>query len=380
MPVVHRCMLALATEVVTMATSQFALDVEAVVEYPPMLNDRLLRACRREPLDRPPVWMMRQAGRYLPEYRAVRAGSDFLSMVRTPELAAEVTLQPIDILGVDAAIIFSDILVVPSAMGMHLTVEDGVGPRFSDPLRSPGALNALRDTVPEEDLRYTLDAIRLVRRELNGKVPVIGFAGAPWTLAAYMIEGGGSPNFQHAKRAMLSEPKFMHTLLQRLAREVGAFLCAQVDAGAQVLQLFDSWAGALTPADYREFALPALAEAAAIAKTSGAPLIVFPHGASWALEEVALATKADVIGVDWRIDPAEARRVADKIGIAVQGNLDPCVLYGTPDVIRNRTLHMLKEFNGPGHIANLGHGIFQDVPVENARVFIDTVQGWSTNG
>jgi len=361
-----------------MATLQFELDAPSAVEHAPMLNDRLLRACRREPLDRPPVWMMRQAGRYLPEYRAVRAGSDFLSMVRTPELAAEVTLQPIDILGVDAAIIFSDILVIPSAMGMNLTVEDGVGPRFSDPLRSPSALNALRETVPEEDLRYTLDAIRLVRRELNGKVPVIGFAGAPWTLAAYMIEGGGSPNFQHAKRAMLSEPKFMRTLLHRLAREVGAFLCAQVEAGAQVLQLFDSWAGALTPADYREFALPALAEAAAIAKTSGVPLIVFPHGASWALEEVAIATKADVIGVDWRIDPAEARRVADRLGIAVQGNLDPCVLYGTPDVIRDRTLHMLKKFNGPGHIANLGHGIFLDVPVESARMFIDTVQGWST--
>lgn len=362
-----------------MATAQFQMETSFNSNaLPPLLNDRLLRACRRQAVDRPPVWMMRQAGRYLPEYRAVRAGSDFLSMVRTPELAAEVTLQPIDILGVDAAIIFSDILVIPSAMGMQLTVEDGVGPRFGNPLRSPSDFAVLRDVEPEEDLRYTLDAIRLVRRELNGRVPVIGFAGAPWTLAAYMIEGGGSPNFQNAKRAMLAEPKFMHALLQRLAREVGAFLKAQVNAGAQVLQLFDSWAGALTPADYREFALPALAEAATIAKTSGAPLIVFPHGASWALEEVAVATKADVIGVDWRIDPAEARRVADKLGIAVQGNLDPCVLYGTPDVIRSRTLHMLGELKGLGHIANLGHGIFPDVPVENARVFIDTVQSWNS--
>lgn len=357
------------------AGSQVDLSIEHT--NAPLLNDRLLRACRRLPVDRPPVWMMRQAGRYLPEYRAVRAGSDFLTMVRTPELAAEITLQPIDILGVDAAIIFSDILVIPSAMGMHLTVEDGIGPRFSNPLRSLRDFAALRDVEPEEDLRYTLDAIRLVRRELHGRVPVIGFAGAPWTLAAYMIEGGGSPNFQNAKRAMLSEPQMMHALLQRLAREVGAFLKAQVNAGAQVLQLFDSWAGALTPSDYREFALPALAEAAAIAKTSGAPLIVFPHGASWALEEVAIATKADVIGVDWRIDPAEARRVADKLGVAVQGNLDPCVLYGTSDVIRSRTLHMLQEFRGPGHIANLGHGIFPDVPVENPRVFIDTVQSWT---
>jgi uroporphyrinogen decarboxylase len=345
---------------------------------PATVNDRMLRACRREATDRPPVWMMRQAGRYLPEYRAVRAASDFLTMVRTPELAAEVTLQPIDILGVDAAIIFSDILVIPSAMGMTLRVDEGIGPRFDEPLRSRAALAALRDVEPREDLKYTLDAIRLVKRELNGKVPVIGFAGAPWTLAAYMIEGGGSPNFQHAKRAMLHDPEFLRTLLMRLAREVGNFLCAQVEAGAQVLQLFDSWAGALTPADYREFALPALAEAARIAKTSGAPLIVFPHGASWALEEVAIATKADVLGVDWRIEPAKARVIADKLGVAVQGNLDPCVLYGTPDVIRERTLAMLDGMRGPGHIANLGHGIFPDVPVENARTFIQTVQGWNS--
>lgn len=344
----------------------------------PLQNDRLLRACRREAVDRPPVWMMRQAGRYLPEYRAVRAGSDFLSMVRTPELAAEVTLQPVDIMNVDAAIIFSDILVIPNAMGMTLRVDEGVGPRFDEPLRSARDLVSLHDIEPEVDLHYTLDAIRLVRRELEGRVPVIGFAGAPWTLAAYMIEGGGSSNFANAKRAMLVDPTFLHTLLERLAMEVGAFLCAQVRAGAQVMQLFDSWAGALTPEDYRTFALPALALAAKIAKTSGAPLIVFPHGASWAIEEVAVATKADVIGVDWRIDPAEARRLADKLNVAVQGNLDPCVLLGTPDVIRSRTSAMLRDFSGPGYIANLGHGIFPEVPVENARAFIDTVRAWNT--
>lgn len=346
------------------------------LSHTPLSNDRLLRACRCESVDRPPVWMMRQAGRYLPEYRAVRAGSDFLSMVRTPELAAEVTLQPIDILNVDAAIIFSDILVIPSAMGMTLRVDDGVGPRFDEPLRSRADVAKLREVEPEEELRYTLDAIRLVRRELDGRVPVIGFAGAPWTLAAYMIEGGGSPNFQQAKRMMLEDPPLLHALLHRLALEVGAFLCAQVRAGAQVIQLFDSWAGALTPADYREFALPALALAAQIAKTSGAPLIVFPHGATWALEEVAVATKADVIGVDWRIDPSEAARIARKLGIAVQGNLDPCVLYGPPDVIRTRTEAMLGSFSGTSHIANLGHGIFPDIPVEHARTFIDTVRNW----
>lgn len=361
-----------------MATTQLPSPSPVHDAPAPSRNDRLLRACRRESNDRPPVWMMRQAGRYLPEYRAVRAGSDFLSMVRTPELAAEVTLQPIDIFGVDAAIIFSDILVIPNAMGMSLRMDEGVGPRFDNPLRAPRDLDALLQIEPERDLRYTLDAIRIVCRELDGRVPVIGFAGAPWTLAAYMIEGGGSPNFQHAKRAMLAEPAFMHRLLRLLAQHIGAFLRAQVEAGAEVMQLFDSWAGALTPADYREFALPALAEAAAVAKTSGAPLIVFPHGASWALEEVAIATKADVIGVDWRIDPVEARRVADKLGIAVQGNLDPCVLYGPPDAIRERTQHMLRAFAGPGHIANLGHGIFPDVPVEHARTFINTVQQWRT--
>lgn len=341
------------------------------------MNDRLLRACRREATDRPPVWMMRQAGRYLPQYRAVRAGSDFLSMVRTPELAAEVTIQPVDLMHVDAAIIFSDILVVPNAMGMTLRVDEGVGPRFDSPLRSPGSLESLRKVTPQEDIKYTLDAIRLVKRELRDRVPVIGFAGAPWTLAAYMIEGGGSKDFQHAKRAMLAEPAFMHELLDRLAEEVGAFLLAQVEAGADVLQLFDSWAGSLTPEDYRTFALPALARAATIARTSGVPLIVFPHGAPLLLEEVAVATNADVIGADWRIDPAEARRIADKLDIAVQGNLDPSVLYGSPSVIRERTLAMLRDFAGPGHIANLGHGIFPDVPVPHAAAFIDTVREWS---
>ncbi|MEP7065082.1 MAG: uroporphyrinogen decarboxylase [Gemmatimonadota bacterium] len=343
-----------------------------------IVNDRLLRACRRLPVDRPPVWMMRQAGRYLPEYRAVRARSDFLGMVRTPDLAAEVTIQPVELMNVDAAIIFSDILIVPNAMGMPLTVEEGVGPRFPEPLRSATDLGRLREIEPEEDLAYTLDAIRLVRRELHGRVPVIGFAGAPWTLAAYMLEGGGSASFSVAKRAMHAEPAFLHALLDKLARAVGVFLCAQVRAGAQMIQLFDSWAGALSPADYRTFALPALARAAAIARTSGAPLVVFPHGAPWMLEEVAIATKADVLGLDWRVDPVEGRRIADRLGIAVQGNLDPATLLAPPAVIRSRTRRMLRELDGPGYIANLGHGITPEVPVANARVFIDTVREYET--
>ena len=361
-----------------MATTTIPLDTSYVpaVTTPRVANDRLLRACRRAPVDRPPVWMMRQAGRYLPEYRAVRAGSDFLSMVRTPELAATVTLQPIEAVGVDAAIIFSDILVVPNAMGMHLTVDEGVGPRFSDPLRSVSDLRRLRAPDPESDIAYTLDAIRLVRDELDGQVPVIGFAGAPWTLAAYMIEGGGSHSFDRAKAAMLDEPAFMHELLDRLATAVGEFLLAQVRAGAQVLQLFDSWAGALTPDDYRTFALPAMARAAEIAHGAGVPLIVFPHGAPWMMEEAAIATRADVIGVDWRTDPVEARAIADRLGIGVQGNLDPSILRASPAVIRDRTTRMLRAFSGPGHIANLGHGITPDVPVAHARAFVDTVRAW----
>ena len=216
------------------------------------MNDLFLRACRREPVERPPVWMMRQAGRYLPEYRAVRERADFLTMVGTPELAVEVTLQPVDILGVDAAIIFSDILVIPQAMGMELSVDEGIGPRFHQPLRTPADFDRLRDPVPERDLGYVLDALRLARRELAGRVPLIGFAGAPWTLMSYMVEGQGSKSFTYAKRLLVQEPARAHALLAHLAQAVGAFLVAQVRAGAQAVQLFDSWASALGPRDFRD--------------------------------------------------------------------------------------------------------------------------------
>jgi uroporphyrinogen decarboxylase len=341
------------------------------------MNDLFLRACRREPTDRPPVWMMRQAGRYLPEYRAVRERADFLTMVRTPELAAEVTLQPVDLVGVDAAIIFSDILVVPQAMGMELTVTDGVGPKFPEPLRSAADVAALREIEPEEHLGYVLDAIRLARRELAGRVPLIGFAGAPWTLMSYMIEGGASKAFTQAKRLLLQDPGLAHRLLGRLARTVGQFLQAQVAAGAETVQLFDSWAGALAPRDFRDFALPYLAEAARLAREAGAPVIVFAPGAGWALEEIASATGADVVGIDWQTDPADARRRLASHGVALQGNLDPCWLYAAPATIRARTRDMLAAFGGRGHIANLGHGILPDVPVAHARAFVDAVKEWS---
>jgi uroporphyrinogen decarboxylase len=340
------------------------------------VNDLFLRACRREAVERPPVWMMRQAGRYLPEYRAVRARADFLTMVGTPELAVEVTLQPVDRLGVDAAIIFSDILVVPQAMGMALSVEDGTGPRFHEPLRAPEDVTRLRDPDPERDLGYVLDALRLARRELASRVPLIGFAGAPWTLMSYMVEGSGSKSFSKAKRFLLERPDLAHGLLGRLARAVGAFLSAQVRAGAQAVQLFDSWAAALGPRDFREFVLPYLAEAVRGARDAGVPVIAFAPGAGWALEEIAAATGADVIGVDWQTEASEARRRLDGAGVALQGNLDPCWLYAPPALIRERTQEMLHAFGGRGHIANLGHGILPDVPVAHAQAFVDAVREW----
>jgi uroporphyrinogen decarboxylase len=340
------------------------------------MNDLLLRACRREAVERPPVWMMRQAGRYLPEYRKVRERADFLTMVGTPELATEVTLQPVDLVGVDAAIIFSDILVIPQAMGMKLTVDEGVGPRFSDPIRTPAEAERLRDVVPEESLAYVLDAIRLTRRELNDRVPLIGFAGAPWTLFSYMVEGGGSKGWTVAKRFLVEHPDAAHGLLGRLARAVGTFLKAQVAAGAQVVQLFESWAGALGPEDFGAFALPYLADAARSAKAAGVPVIAFAPGAGWALEDIARATGADVLGIDWQTDAAAANRRAAPFPVALQGNLDPCWLYGPPDEIRRRTRDMLAAFGGRGHIANLGHGILPDVPVAHARAFVDAVKEW----
>lgn len=340
------------------------------------MTDLFLRACRREPVERPPVWMMRQAGRYLPAYRAVRERADFLTMVGTPELAVEVTLQPVDQIGVDAAIIFSDILVVPQAMGMKLTVEDGIGPRFQHPLRSAADFTRLRDVIPEEGLDYVLQALRLARRELKGRVPLIGFAGAPWTLMSYMIEGAGSKSFSLAKRLLVEDPKQAHSLLGRLADIVGKFLASQVRAGAQAVQLFDSWSGALGPRDFREFGLPYLSRAARVAATAGAPVIVFAPGSGWALEEIAAATEADVIGVDWQTDAADARKRLPSSRVTLQGNLDPCWLYAPPEEIRKRTHQMLDGFGGRAHIANLGHGILPDVPVSHAQAFVSAVKDW----
>ncbi len=340
------------------------------------MNDLFLRACRREATERPPVWMMRQAGRYLPQYRAVRARSDFLTMVRTPELAVEVTLQPVDLLGVDAAIIFSDILVVPQAMGLTLTVEEGTGPVFHDPVRAPGDLERLRPVDPVGDLGYVLEAVRQARAALAGRVPLIGFAGAPWTLMSYMVEGAGTKTFTKAKRFLMEQPRSAHALLERLTTIVGAYLAAQIEAGAQAVQLFDSWAAALGPRDFREFALPYLAETVRLARRGNAPVIAFAPGAGWALEELADRSGADVIGVDWQTDAGEARRRLASRPVALQGNLDPTWLYAEPASIRARTHAMLDAFGGTGHIANLGHGILPDVPVAHAEAFVHAVQEW----
>ena len=337
--------------------------------------DLFLRACQGETVERPPVWMMRQAGRYLPEYRAVRKKVDFLTMVRTPHLATEVTLQPVDILGVDAAIIFSDILVIPHAMGMDLSVDEGVGPRFADPVRTDADVKRLLDPLAEGRLEYVFDALRLTRQALDGRVPLIGFCGAPWTLAAYMIEGQGTRSFAIAKRMLATNPALAHTLLNRLADAAGRFLVAQAAAGAQAVQIFDSWAGALAPEDFRTFDLPYLARTARLARESGVPVIVFAPGAGWALEEIAQATGADVSGIDWHIEAAAARARLGA-GRVLQGNLDPTWLYAEPAEIRRRTRAMLKAFAPGPHIANLGHGILPDVPVAHAQAFIDAVREW----
>ncbi len=341
------------------------------------MNDLLLRTLRGERVERPPVWMMRQAGRYLPEYRAVRAGHDFLTMVRTPELAVEVTLQPVDIVGVDAAIIFSDILVIPEAMGLHLEIEEGSGPGLSPAVATPADIERLSVPDAGKDLGYVLDALALARRQLDGRVPLIGFAGGPWTLAAYMIEGQGSKSFSRARRFLVQHREAAHELLSRLSESIAGFLEAQAEAGAQVIQVFESWAGTLGPADLSEFSIPYLARIVERVRSStGVPVIVFPLGAGQALREIAERVKPDCIGIDWHTDPDRARTELAEYGVAVQGNLDPAWLYASPADIRDRTHRMLDAFDGVPHVANLGHGIFPDTPVDSARAFVEAVKEW----
>jgi uroporphyrinogen decarboxylase len=334
-------------------------------------NDLLLRAARGERVERTPVWMMRQAGRILAEYRAVRekAGS-FIQLATNPELAAEVTIQPVDILGVDAAIIFSDILVVPEAMGLPYIMEEKVGPIFPNVIKSMADVDKLIVANPEEELKYVLDAIKIVKSELNGRVPLIGFAGAPFTLLCYMIEGRGSKTFSKAKKALYTESELSHALLQKITDTTIAYLKAQIAAGANLVQIFDSWAGILSPEQYRIYSLPYISQICdAITEV---PVTVFAKGAFFAREEMG-KLNCEVIGLDWNMDIAESRKLIGDTK-TLQGNLDPCVLYGSFDEIKKQTRSMIQQFGGHRHIANLGHGVYPDTNPDNVKCFIDTVK------
>lgn len=340
-------------------------------------NDRLLRALARTPVDVTPVWIMRQAGRYLPEYRAIRErAGDFRTLCTTPELACEVTLQPLRRFPLDAAILFSDILTIPDAMGLGLRFTEGTGPSFDRPIRSAADVAALAVPDPEDDLGYVMAAIRLVRAELDGQVPLIGFAGSPWTLAAYMVEGAGSRDFATIKRLIYNDPGLLHRLLDVLARAVALYLNAQVASGAQALMIFDTWGGVLTGSDYRAFSLNYLAsilqQLTRAHEGRPVPIILFTkNGGQW-LESMA-ETGADAIGIDWVTDLGDARR---RVGakVALQGNMDPAVLYGPPERIRREVAAILASFGrGSGLVFNLGHGITPGVDPDNVAVLVEAV-------
>jgi uroporphyrinogen decarboxylase len=335
-------------------------------------NDLFLRAARGEKTERPPVWLMRQAGRILPQYRALRSTlSGFKELVETPELACEVTIQPVDELGVDAAIIFSDILVIPEAMGLTYEMIKGKGPFFPKTIQTQADVDRMITGMDAaSELQYVYDAVALTKKELNGRVPLIGFSGAPWTIFSYMIEGQGSKTFSQAKKMLYQHPEMSHQLLQKITDATIAYLKTKIKAGVDLVQIFDSWAGILTRKQYETFALPYIAQICdAIDEV---PKTVFAKGAYFVLDKIA-TLDCNVVGLDWNMDIQQSR---DILGNKVlQGNLDPCQLYGNPDDIRNTTLEMLKNFGG-NHICNLGHGVYPDTPLDNVRVFVDTVKGF----
>lgn len=342
-----------------------------------MINDRFLRALRREPVDTTPIWIMRQAGRYLPEYRATRArAGSFMNLCKNPELACEVTMQPLARFPLDAAILFSDILTIPDAMGLGLSFVEGEGPQFAKPIRTSADIERLIVPDPEAELRYVMDAVRVIRRELAGSVPLIGFSGSPWTLACYMVEGHSSSNFARMKAFMWDEPALAHRLLEVIARSVTAYLAAQAAAGAQVLMIFDTWGGLLTPFAFCEFSLRYLQQIVQMLKTdtatSNIPVILFSKGANGHLESLA-DTGCEALGLDWTITLEEARkRVGNRV--ALQGNLDPAALYAKPEVIRTQVEMTLKSYgSGTGHVFNLGHGVTPDINPDNVRVLVDAV-------
>lgn len=341
-------------------------------------NDLFLRACKKLPVERTPIWIMRQAGRYLPEYRAIREKEDFLTMCKTPELASEVTIQPVDIIGVDAAILFSDILVIPEAMGMELEMHEGKGPVFNNPVRSENDVKKLKNIDPFMDLSYVLDAVSLTKRELNKRVPLIGFSGSPWTLLCYMVEGKGSKNFSHVKRLIYNEPKLAHKLLRKLSDTVALYLSAKIEAGVDAVQIFDTWGGILSQEDFEEFSLKYIKRVIDNISGKDEPVILFAKGVHYKLSKLA-KSGADVVGLDWTMNLKEVRK---KIGkkVAIQGNLDPTVLYGSQEKIKEEVKKVLESYGeGSGHIFNLGHGILPDVNPENARFLVEVVKEESKN-
>lgn len=344
-------------------------------------NDTFLRALLKQPIERTPVWMMRQAGRYLPEYRKVReqAGS-FLNLCTNPELACEVTLQPLRRFAFDAAILFSDILTVPDAMGLDLHFTEGEGPQFGKPVCSAADIHRLGIPDPESDLRYVMDAVRLIRRELDGRVPLIGFSGSPWTLATYMVEGGGSKSFRKVKALMYEQPELMHVLLDKLADAVAAYLNAQIAAGAQAVMVFDTWGGMLSTEDYQTFSLAYAKRVMSMLKTEAdgqrVPTILFTKGGGLWLEMMTDAGY-DALGLDWQTDIGRARaRVGDKV--ALQGNMDPVALYAKPEIISEKVKAILEKYgSGSGHVFNLGHGILPDINPEHVGAMVDAVHRFS---
>ena len=337
-------------------------------------NDLIIRAAKGEQVERTPVWLMRQAGRILKEYREVRARlSGFKELVETPELAAEVTIQPVDLLNVDAAIIFSDILVVPEAMGLTYEMVEKKGPHFPKTIETESDLTHLIIPDAYEGLAYTLDAIKITKKELAGRVPIIGFAGAPWTIFSYMIEGGGSKTFSKAKKMLYTNPMLSHKLLEMISNTTIKYLKAQIECGVEIVQVFDSWAGILSEEQYKEFALPYIAKICD--SIEEVPVTVFAKGAYFVRREIG-QLNCRTIGLDWNMDPIHSRELIGS-NKTLQGNLDPCVLYSDFRTIEKKTKEMLDKFKGGPHIANLGHGVYPDIKPDAVRCFIDTVKTYS---
>ncbi|WP_298412347.1 uroporphyrinogen decarboxylase [Hydrotalea sp.] len=336
-------------------------------------NDLILKTLKGEKTERTPVWMMRQAGRYLPQYMELRNKYSFFERCQTPELACQITLQPVDIIGVDAAILFSDILVVPQAMGLEVQLIESKGPVLPNPIQTANDLTRIRVPDIQETLGYVCEAIQLIKKELNGRVPLIGFAGAPWTVLCYMVQGKGSKTFDEAKAFCYQQPELAHQLLQMITDTTIAYLQAQVAAGADTVQIFDSWGGLLSKEDFETISLPYIQQIVAAIKPH-APVIVFAKGAWYSLAEMA-QTGAAALGIDWCTPPELARQFAGR-NIALQGNFDPAKLLSPIPVIKKEVKAMLQAFGGQQYIANLGHGILPNVPVDHAKVFVDTVKEW----